>query len=257
MAQAAKITARAVAGRVWTAALVACLLGAVPHAARAGEVTLAVAANFAKPVGEIAAAFAEKTGHIPRISIGSTGQLYAQIGQGAPFDVYLAADQARPARAVEEGLAVPGSRLTYALGRLVLYSREPGLVSGPQALSGPGPLAIANPKTAPYGAAAMEVLAALAPDPRPRLVTGTSIAQTYQFVETGNAPIGLVALSQVIGHERGSRWLVDAALHQRIAQDAVLLARAAAAPAARAFLRFLGGAEARAIIRRYGYETVD
>lgn len=227
----------------------------------ADDITVAVAANFTAPAKEIAAAFAAATGHQATLSFGSTGQFFAQIGQGAPFDVFLAADQARPTAAEDQGLAVAGSRFTYAIGTLVLWSRSPDLVTGPDSLSSAtfAKLALANPATAPYGAAAVQVLTALGIHEAvaPRLVQGNSIAQTFQFVDTGNADLGFVAGSQLVGVETGSRWVVDPTLYDPIRQDAVLLTPAADKPAARAFLAYLQGPEARAIIASYGYALAD
>lgn len=238
-------------GMVWLTA---------PAQARAATIRVAVAANFAEPAREIAARFESATGHKAVLSFGASGQFYAQIAQGAPFDVFLSADAERPIRAEAEGLSVQGTRITYATGRLVLWSRTPGLVDSRGAVLTRGDfdkLAIADPKTAPYGLAAMETLGKLGLQARlaPRLVTGASITQAYQFTATGAAELGFVALSQVIGHGRGSRWIVPAAFHSPIDQQAVLLKRGAGDPAARAFLAFLEGPEARAIIRRYGYEV--
>ncbi len=239
--------------------LAAAVLGAAPS--RADDCSVAVAANFTAAARDIAAAFETATGHRAVLSFGATGQLYAQITQGAPFEVFLAADAERPARAVAEGLAVPGSVVTYAIGRLVLWSPDPARVRGPETLrdGGFGKLAVANPTTAPYGAAAMQVLAALGLTERvaARTVRGTNIAQTYQFVATGNAELGLVALSQVAGVGNGSRWGVPGDLHDPIRQDAVLLEPGAGKPAATAFLDFLRGDEARAIAESYGYATAD
>lgn len=231
-----------------------------PAAAFAAEVKVAVAANFAEPAKAIAARFKARTGHDASLSFGSSGQFYAQIANGAPFGVLLSADRARPEKAEAEGLAVTGSRFTYAVGRLVLYSRTPGLVDGRGAVLRGGrfdKIAIADPRTAPYGVAAVEtmrklgVYGALAP----RLVQGTSITQAYQFVDTGAAELGFVALSQVARAKGGSRWLVPAANHTPIEQQAVVLKAGANNAAARAFMSFLKGPEARAIIRSYGYEA--
>ena len=224
----------------------------------ADEVRAAVAANFASAAQEIGERFAEATGHEALLSFGSSGQLYAQIAQGAPFDVFLAADRGYPRRAVQDGLAVAGSVFTYASGRLVLFSADPARVTGRASLE-EGEftrLAIANPALAPYGAAAIEVLDALrlADRLQPRLVRGNNVAQTYQFVTTGNAELGFVALAQVIGHERGSRWIVPRELHSPISQDAVLLAGAADNDAAAGFLAFLRGPVAAAVLPRYGYQ---
>ncbi|MDE0229554.1 MAG: molybdate ABC transporter substrate-binding protein [Spirochaetaceae bacterium] len=222
------------------------------------EVRVAAAANFSAAAREIGELFADATGHKALLSFGSSGQLYAQITQGAPFDVFLAADRGYPRRAVQDGHAVTGSVFTYATGRLVLFSVDPGRVTGSASLA-EGTftrLAIANPELAPYGAAAVEVLEALGLADRlqPTLVRGNNVAQTYQFVITGNAELGFVALAQVIGHEHGSRWIVPRELHSPIAQDAGLLARASASEAAAAFLAFLRGPEAAAVLARYGYE---
>lgn len=226
----------------------------------AAETRVAVAANFAEPAREIAARFEAATGHKAVLSFGASGQFFAQITNGAPFDIFLSADAERPIRAEADGLSVRGSRFTYATGRLVLWSRAPGLVDGGGAILARGgfaKLAIADPKTAPYGLAAVETLRRLGLSERlsPRLVTGTSITQAYQFTDTGAAELGFVALSQVVGHNRGSRWIVPASHHSPIDQQAVLLKRAADNAAARAFMVFLKGPEARAIIRRYGYEV--
>ncbi len=222
------------------------------------EVRVAAAANFSSAAREIGELFADATGHEVLLSFGSSGQLYAQITQGAPFDVFLAADGSYPRRAVQDGHAVTGSVFAYATGRLVLFSADPGRVTGRASLA-EGEftrLAIANPELAPYGAAAVEVLEALGLADRlqPTLVRGNNVAQAYQFVVTGNAELGFVALAQVIGHKHGSRWVVPRELHSPIAQDAVLLARASASEAAAAFLAFLRGPEAAAVLARYGYE---
>lgn len=223
------------------------------------EVKIAVAANFAEPVREIAARFEAATGHAAVLSFGVTGQIYAQISQGAPFEVFLSADTSTPAKAVADGLAVAGTSLTYAVGRLVLYSRTPGLVTGEETLRSAtfAKIAIANPATAPYGAAAVEVMRRLGVDGvlQPKIVQGTSIAQAFQFVDTGNAEVGFVALSQVILVEGGSRWIVPETLHPPIQQDAVLLKTGAGNEAATAFLAFLKGPQARGIIEKYGYGT--
>ena len=221
---------------------------------------VAVAANFAEPAKAIAARFKARTGHEATLSFGSSGQFYAQIANGAPYEVFLSADRERPEKAEAEGLGVVGSRFTYAIGRLVLYSKSPGLVDGRGAVLSQGrfqKLAIADPRTAPYGVAAVEtmkkrrVYQAL----QPRLVQGTSITQAYQFVETGAAEVGFVAASQLIGVKGGSRWLVPASDHTPIDQQAVLLKTGANSAAAQAFIRFLKGPEARGIIQRYGYEV--
>lgn len=230
-------------------------------AARAGEVTVAVAANFAAPLARIGEAFTAATGHRLKVSAGATGQLQAQIVAGAPFEVLLAADEDSPRRLVEAGLAVAGSRFPYATGQLVLWSATPGLVDAQGAVLASRRfrhLAIANPKTAPYGRAALQVLQArgLADHLGPRLVTGQNVAQAYQFVATGNADIGFVALSQLIAAgtvSAGSHWRVPANLHAPIRQEAVLLKAGAGNPAAAALLAYLKGDAARALILAHGY----
>ncbi|MEO1989934.1 MAG: molybdate ABC transporter substrate-binding protein [Martelella sp.] len=230
-----------------------------PIPAAAGEVTVAVAANFTGTAEEIAEAFREETGHDAVLSFGSTGRLYAQIIHGAPFDVFLAADEERPALAIEEGYAVEGSAFVYALGALVLYSADPDLVDPegavlfhPERFS---KLAIANPRTAPYGAAAVEAMTALSvyETLAERLVEGESITQAYQFVATGNAALGFVALSQLVGEPGGSRYEVPTDLYSPIAQGAVLLNKGENNIAARAFMSFLKGDTARKIVGNHGY----
>jgi molybdate transport system substrate-binding protein len=227
----------------------------------AAEAQVAVAANFAAPMRQIAALFERDTGHQARLAFGSTGGFYAQIRSAAPFDVLLAADAATPARLESEGLAQPASRFTYAVGRLVLWSARRDAVdaSGEILRSGkPARLAIANPKLAPYGAAAVQVLERLGIEGalRERWVQGENIAQTYQFVASGNVEVGFVALSQVVVEGRiktGSGWIVPETLHDPIRQDAVLLARAKDNPAALALMRFLRSDPARRVIASHGY----
>lgn len=239
------------------AAALGLLAAAGSHGAQAGEVRVAVAANFTQAAKEIGALYERASGNKVLFSFGSTGQLFTQISQGAPFEVFLAADEARPKRAVEEGLAVKGSRFTYATGRIVLYSRDDGLVQGQETLKAGrfAKLAIANPATAPYGAAAVQAMRRLGLYDvlKPKLVQGNNIAQAYQFVASGNAELGFVALSQVADQGQGSRWLVPETLYEPIAQDAVLLTRGAESQAARAFLAFLRGEQARAVKQKYGY----
>jgi molybdate transport system substrate-binding protein len=229
-------------------------------AAMAGETKVAVAANFTEAAREIAARFKARTGHDATLSFGSSGQFYAQIANGAPYEVFLSADVERPRKAEAEGLAVPGSRFTYATGRLVLFSGTPGLVDPKGAVLAKGgfdKLAIADPKAAPYGQAAIETLTRLKLHDalRPRIVTGASITQTFQYVQTGAAELGFVALSQVIDEKGGSRWLVPSTDHAPIQQQAVLLKTGQNSAAAKAFVAFLKSGEAKAIIRRYGYEV--
>jgi molybdate transport system substrate-binding protein len=228
-------------------------------AAHADQTNVAVAANFTDAATEIAQAFKERTGHEAILSFGSTGQLYTQITQDAPFEVFLAADDERPRKAEGEGLAVPGSRFTYAIGKIVLWSKDPDLVQGEATLRRGDftKIAIANPAAAPYGAAAVQAMRALGVyDPlEPKIVQGNNIAQTYQFVETANAELGFVALSQVVSADDGSRWEVPADLYEPIRQDAVLLENGADSEAAKAFVEFLRGPEAAPIIAKYGYGT--
>jgi len=228
----------------------------------AAELQVAVAANFTAPMQKIAAAFEASTGHKAVLSFGSTGKFYAQIRNGAPFQLLLAADEQTPARLEEEGLTVPGTRFTYAIGRLVLWSAQPGVVDDKgEVLRKPGEarIAVADPKLAPYGAAAIQALTRLGllQSLQARFVQGEDIAQTFQFVATGNAPLGFVALSQVMVDGRvakGSAWVVPPQLHTPIRQDAVVLAKGKDNAAAAALVAFLKGDKARAIIRAYGYE---
>jgi molybdate transport system substrate-binding protein len=227
----------------------------------AAEVSVAVAANFTVPMQKIARAFEQDTGHKAVLSFGSTGALYSQIRNGAPFEVFLSADDTTPARLEREGLGVPGTRLTYAVGRLVLWSRQPGLIdANADVLRGSSfrRLAVANPKLAPYGAAAIETLTAMGvlQTVQPKIVQGENVAQTWQFVATGNAELGFVALSQVAVDgqvTQGSAWVVPDELHTPIRQDAVLLTRGKDNAAARALLEYLDSEKARALIRSCGY----
>lgn len=239
--------------------LLAAILAGGP--ASAGQTKIAVAANFTDAANEIATAFKAKTGHEAVLSFGSSGQLYTQITQAAPFEIFLSADAARPKKAVEEGFAVAESRFTYAIGKLVLWSKDGALVTGEATLKDGkfAKLAIADPKAAPYGAAALETMQALGVHDQiqPKLVQGSSITQTYQFIDTSNAELGFVALAQVVGQDAGSRWLVPQELYAPIKQDAVLLKTGAENEAAGAFLAFLKSPEALAIIERYGYAHGD
>lgn len=225
--------------------------------ARAGDVKIAVAANFTEPVKEIGQGFEKATGHKLIMSFGATGQFYAQITQGAPFEVLISADQATPAKAVAEGHAVAGTSFTYAVGKLVLYSKTAGAVAGETTLKEAKftKLSIANPATAPYGAAAIETMQALGVYEAlaPKIVQGNNISQAFQFVDTGNAEVGFVALSQIAFVDGGSRWVVPASLHKPIAQDVVLLKAGAGNDAAKAFLQYLRSPDARRVIEKYGY----
>ena len=231
-------------------------LAALP--AFAAEVSAAVAANFTKPAEELGAAFTARTGDSVVFSFGATGGLYTQIIQGAPFEVFLAADNKRPSLALSEGLGVAGTVFTYAVGRLALYSPTLDLTDGPAVLTAGDfqHIAIADPATAPYGAAAVETIEKLGLSAalEPKKVTGENISQTLQFIESGNAELGFVALSQVAGKPAAQVWRVPAEDHGPILQDAVLLKAGEDNPAARAFLAFLRSEEARAIIEAYGYE---
>ena len=246
--------------RRWVGLALAGALALAAGAAAAAETQVAVAANFTEPAKEIAAAFKAATGHSAAMSFGSSGQFYAQISKGAPYEVFLSADAERPAKVEQDGLGVAGTRFTYAVGRLVLYSKTPGLVDGAGKVLASGrfeKLAIADPAAAPYGAAAVQTLQKLKVYDalKPKLVTGSSIAQAYQFVDTGAAELGFVALSQVINVTGGSRWTVPAADHAPIVQQAILLKTGQDNAAAKAFLAFLKGPQAVAIIRKYGYEV--
>jgi molybdate transport system substrate-binding protein len=239
--------------------LLALLLMLLALPARAGSTNVAVAANFTETATAIAAAFKAATGHEAVLSFGASGALYAQITQGAPFDILLSADQERVRQTEEAGLAVPETRFTYAVGRLVLWSRDGRATLGDAALKAGGfrKLAIANPASAPYGGAAIETLRALKlyDGMKAKIVQGASIAQTFQFAATGNADMAFVALSQVISRTEGGRWLVPQTLHKPILQDAVLLRTGEANAAAKAFMAFLKGDDARFFIERQGYET--
>ena len=239
-------------------AVIAAVFSLTVHTAFAAQTTVAVAANFTDAAKEIAAAYKAKTGNDAVLSFGASGQFYTQITQGAPFEVFLSADDERPKKAIAEGFGVEGTAFTYAVGKLVLWSKQPGLVQGEATLSKASfdKLSICNPVAAPYGAAAVETMKALNlyDALQPKLVVGANISQAFQFVQTGNAEIGFVALSQVIDDKAGSRWMVPQNLYAPIRQDAVLLKRGAGNEAAAGFLTFLRGPEATAIIQRYGYE---
>lgn len=231
-------------------------------ALHAAETQVAVAANFAEPVRAIAQVLHKTTGHTLKITLGSTGRLYAQIRNGAPFDVLLAADTRAPEQLETDGLAQPGSRFTYATGKLVLWSANAAKVDGQGAvLKGDGfrKLAIANPKTAPYGAASVEAIdkLGLTAALTPKLVQGESIGQTYNFAVTGNAELAFVALSQVLEGGRlkgGSMWVVPQNLYAPIRQDAVLLKTGANNEAAKALMKLLQSSDIKTLIRSYGYD---
>ena len=237
------------------------LLAGTAGGSFSAQVQVAVAANFAAPMQKIAADFEKDTGHQALLSAGGTGKLYAQIANGAPFAILLAADAATPEKLEKEGLGVAGSRFTYAIGKLVLWSRQASVVDDKGEVLGTGNfshLAIANPKLAPYGVAAMEALRAMGhlEAVQSKLVMGENIAQAYQFVASGNAELGFVALSQVMTDGRitaGSGWLVPASFYQPIRQDAVLLEQGREQPAALALMQYLRGEKASAVIRSFGY----
>jgi molybdate transport system substrate-binding protein len=228
----------------------------------AAEVKVAVAANFAQTLKEISTVFEKDTGHKLAITQGSTGKLYAQISQGAPFEVFLSADDETPEKLVTEGKAINGTRFTYAIGRLALWSPKPDLVDeGGQVLKTDKFrfLAIANSRVAPYGRAAVQVMQKLGvlASIDPRVVQGESITQTFQFVSTGNAQLGFVALSQISENGKiksGSAWIVPENMHEQLRQDAVLLNPGKDSPAAGALLNFLKSDKAKKIIAAHGYQ---
>ena len=239
--------------------LLGLLLAATALPAVAAEVSVAVAANFTRPAEEIGAAFKAKTGDDVSFSFGATGALYTQISQGAPFEVLLSADSKRPKLAVTDGFGVEGTAFTYAVGKVVLYGPALDVSDGAAVLRAGvfQHVAIADPKTAPYGAAGLEVLAKLGLSAAlaAKLVTGENITQALQFVDSGNAELGFVALSQVIDKPASQVWRVPAEDYSPILQDAVLLKPGEADPAAKAFLEFLKSDEAKAIIVKFGYEV--
>ncbi len=237
------------------------LVALIVTPALAEQALVAVAANFVPPFREVATEFEKATGHTVQVASGSSGAFFTQIKNGAPFDVFFSADAERPKVLEEEGLAVKGSRFTYAIGRLVLWSSDPNLVKGKDTLRSEKfkHLAIADPKTAPYGVAAKQVMQKLEvwESVQPRLVLGESLGQTIGFIESGNAELGFLALSQVMDPKikgKGGRWDVPSNLHEPIKQDVVLLTKGKENPAANALMEFMRGPQATAIIERYGYE---
>ena len=240
------------------AALLVGILATLP--VHAEELTLAVAANFTAPMKLLAAEFEKDSGHKVVASYGSTGKFYAQIKNGAPFQILLAADEEIPAKLVKENVGVGGSQFTYAVGKLVLWSAKPGLVDSAGAVLKKGDfahLALADPKLAPYGAAGLETLKALGiyEALQPKVVTAENITQAFQFVSSGNAELGFVALSQVLkdGRIEGSSWLVPENLYTQIRQDAVILEPGKGRAAVEALMKFLKGDKAKAIIKSFGY----
>lgn len=227
----------------------------------ADQVLVAVSANFIPPFREIATEFEKATGHAVRVAAGSSGNFHSQIKNGAPFEVFLSADTERPKLLEDEGLGVKDSRFTYAIGRLVLWSPNPDLIKGEETLRSRNykRLAIANPKTAPYGVAAMQAMQKLElwDSLQPHIVMGESLGQTMGFIESGNAQLGFVALSQVLDPKikgQGSRWVVPTNLHEPIKQDVILLTKGNENVAAKALMEFLGSPKSKTIIERYGYE---
>ncbi|MFG5778085.1 molybdate ABC transporter substrate-binding protein [Comamonas sp. J-3] len=243
------------------APLALCLLTAFGSVAHADEVAVAVAANFTAPMQKIAAQFEKDTGHKAVLSFGATGKFYAQINNGAPFGILLAADDSTPEKLAKEGKGVDASRFTYAIGQLVLWSKQAGYVDAQGAVLKTGDyqhIAVANPKLAPYGQAAMETLnkLGLSAQVTPKIVQGENIGQTYQFAASGNAQLGFVALSQVMEDGKlreGSAWVVPKTMHEPIRQDAIVLNNAKDNAAAKALMEYLKGEKARAIIQSYGY----
>ncbi len=240
-----------------------CLVGLCLLAFRvdAGEVRAAVAANFTVPVQKIAEQFQADTGHSVKVSYGSTGKFYSQIRNGAPFDVLLAADDTTPDRIGKEGLGDAASRFTYAIGKLVLWSKKPGYVDARgEILRGKfDKLAIANPRLAPYGVAAQETLESLGlwSGLQGRIVMGESISQTQQFADSGNADLAFIALSQTLKDGKtieGSQWVVPGHLFNPIRQDAIMLTSVQDREATEAFMKYLKGAKAIAIIKSFGYD---
>ena len=227
-------------------------------------VHVAVASNFLNPLKEIAKRYKQDTGNTLILISASTGKLYAQARHGAPFDILLAADAKRPALLEQEGVGVMGTRFTYAVGALVLWSSDAEKVRGVESLKqmAKGKLAIANPKTAPYGKAAQQTLEQLGiwQKLRPFLVRGENISQTLQFVATGNAGLGFVAKSQVEDPRfklKGSRWEVPAEMHDPVSQQAILLKPGLANSAAKQFLQYLKGSAAREVMQSYGYRFLE
>lgn len=241
---------------------IACFLVCISSAAHSAEVNVAVAANFTAPMKQIVAEFEKDTGHTAILAFGSSGKFYAQIKNGAPFQLFLSADDRKPAQLERDGLTVSASRFTYAVGTLVLWSAQPGFIDPKGEVLSKGSfkkIAIANPKLAPYGTAAIEVLTKMdmLTALQPKFVQGENIAQTFQFVVTANAALGFVALSQVMKNGKiitGSAWIVPGKLHSPIRQDAVLLATGKDNAAAKALMSYLKTEKTKKIIRSYGYE---
>ena len=244
-----------------TASFIALGFCAATRSALAADVHVAVAANFTAPLQAIAQQFEQSTGNKVLASFGATGQLYTQIKNGAPFEIFLSADDIRPAQLETEGDTVPGTRFTYAVGTLALWSAKPDYVDDQGKVLSSDKfkhVAIANPKAAPYGLAATQVMQKLGllDTLKPKIVEGQSIGQTYQFVESGNAELGFVALSQIYKDGKvksGSAWIMPGDLYDPIKQDAVMLAKGKDNAAVAAFFDYLKGPEAAKIIESYGY----
>lgn len=242
--------------------VLALLSGVAAVGASAGEVQVAVASNFTAPMKIIAADFEQDTGNKVLAAFGATGQFYAQIKNGAPFELFFAADQATPAKLEQEGLTVPDSRFTYAIGTLALWSAKKNYVDDKGQVLKKNEfkhLSVANPKTAPYGLAAMQTLdkLGLTQAVESKIVQGQNISQTQQFVSSGNAELGFVALSQIYKNGEltgGSAWIVPDTLHQPIKQDAVILNRGKNNPVAQEFMNYIKSPKSAAIIRAYGYQ---
>lgn len=248
-------------GWPWVGASICAALLSVSGGVQAATAHVAVAANFTDAAKELAQVFAEQTEHEVMLSFGATGQFYTQIANDAPFEVFLAADNIRPQRAVDEGLGVDGSVFTYATGQLVLYSATDDIDLDESYLQNAAfsKIAMANPDTAPYGVAAVETLEHLDlyDALKDKVIQGQNIGQTFQFVETGNAELGFVAMGQIAANNKGSRWVVPADFYTPIEQDAVLLEKGKDNPAATEFLGFLQSAPALAIIKSYGYAVTE
>ena len=234
--------------------------------AAAARVRVAVASNFLSPLQSMAKSFEKETGHSLRISAGSTGKLYSQIVNGAPFDVFLAANSTEPSRLESSGNSVKGSRFTYGLGQLVLWApqSENNDKSIQEILDSDGlsRLSVANPLTAPYGAAAVETLYKLGvyQSLEKKIIRGENVSQAYQFVASGAAQYGFIAQSQLRVEERNNSkgyWLVDRSLYTPITQQAVLLKRGENNLAARQFLEFLQSNTGRTAIESFGYALPD
>ncbi len=253
------------ASRLAPTALATLIAAFALGSAQADEVQVAVAANFTAPIQAIAADFEKDTGHKLVAAYGATGQFYTQIKNGAPFEVFLSADDTTPKKLDDEGATVKGSRFTYAVGTLALWSAKPGYVDAKGEVLKKNQyqhLSIADPKTAPYGLAATQVLAkeGLSEQVADKLVTGQNITQAFQFVSTGNAELGFVALSQIYKDGEvtsGSAWIVPASLHDPIKQDAVILTKGKDSAAAKALVDYLKGPKAAAVIKSYGYELAQ